>query len=87
MQNLASIHMPTLELLPLSIAHLVKYCKASEVQLWAIDSKITLIKMWKKIEQYEKLLVLNTAIAAYQLNPQISKLSNSLQLNQFTDPI
>lgn len=43
--------------------------------------------MWKKIEEYEKLLVLEPAIVAAYLNPQIAKSSNPVQLKKLTDLI
>lgn len=45
-------------MLPLSIAHHVKDCVTSELQLLAINIKIMITGIQKKIEEYEKLLVL-----------------------------
>lgn len=72
-------------MLPLSIAHHVKDCVTSELQLLAINIKIMITGIQKKIEEYEKLLVLKPAIVAVYLNPQIAKSSNRMQLKNLTD--
>ncbi|BBN11048.1 hypothetical protein Mp_5g08610 [Marchantia polymorpha subsp. ruderalis] len=77
----------TLDLLPLSTCHLVKHCEMSVLQLLAINSKITVTGMREKIEEYEKLLVLEPAIVATYLNPQIAKPSNHVRLKKLTDLI
>lgn len=87
MQNLALENRPTLNLLSLSIAHLVKHCQTSELQLIAINPRITVTGMREKIEEYEKLLVLEPAIVAAYLNPQIAKPSDHVQLKKLTDII
>ncbi|BBN16354.1 hypothetical protein Mp_7g05660 [Marchantia polymorpha subsp. ruderalis] len=87
MQNLPAEYRPSLDLLPLSIAHLVKHCQTSELQLLAINPRITVTRMWEKIEEYEKLLVLEPAIVAAYLNPQIAKPSDLVQLKKLTDII
>lgn len=87
MQNLAADHRPTFDLLPLSIAHLMKHCKTSELQLLAINSRITVTGMREKIEEYEKLLMLESTIVAAYLNPQIAKPSDHVELKKLTNLI
>ncbi|OAE34238.1 hypothetical protein AXG93_1099s1170 [Marchantia polymorpha subsp. ruderalis] len=87
MQNLAADHKPTLNMLPLSIVHLVKHCETSELQLSAINSRITLTGMQEKIEEYVKLLVLEPAIVAAYLNTQIAKPSDPMELKKLKDLI
>ncbi|OAE26720.1 hypothetical protein AXG93_3310s1190 [Marchantia polymorpha subsp. ruderalis] len=87
MQNLAVDLRSTPNSLPLSIAHLVKHYETNELQLLAINPRITVTKMGKKIEEYEKLIVLYPAIVAAYLNPQIAKPSDPVELKKLIDLI
>ncbi|BBM96807.1 hypothetical protein Mp_1g00860 [Marchantia polymorpha subsp. ruderalis] len=61
--------------------------KKTELQLLAINPRITITGMREKIEEYEKLLVLEPAIVAAYLNPLIAKPCDPVELKKLTDLI
>lgn len=87
MESLAANNKSSLDLVQLSIAHLIKHCEASEEQLKEIDDSISAIGMKTKLEQYETKLVQLPAIVVGYFNPQIPKPSDPAKLRQLKDSI
>ncbi len=76
MESLAADRKSSLDLVQLSIAHLIRHCKTNEEQLKAIDTSLSANNIKTKLELYEKKLVQLPAIVAGYLNPQIPKPSD-----------
>jgi hypothetical protein len=87
MESLAADRKSSLDLVQLSIAHLIKHCEANENELKEIDDSISAIDMKTKLEMYETKLVQLPAIVAGYLNPQIPKPSDPARLRQLKDRI
>ena len=87
MESLAADRKSSLDLVQLSVAHLIKHCETNEVQLQEIDGSISAMNMKAKLELYQTKLVQLPAIVAGYLNPQIPKPSDRAQLQQLKDRI
>ncbi|PTQ38991.1 hypothetical protein MARPO_0048s0096, partial [Marchantia polymorpha] len=80
MESLAADCKPTLDLVSLYIAMLIKHCNDNEQNLQEIHDALTTISMKMKLQSYEKKLVQEPAIIAAYLNPQIPKPTNTAEL-------
>ena len=87
MESLAADRKSSLDLVELSIAHLIKHCETNEEQLKAIDGSISATDMKTKLELYQSKLVQLPAIVAGYLNPQIPKPSDRAKLQQLKERI
>jgi hypothetical protein len=87
MESLAADRKSSLDLVQLSIAHLVRHCEISKEQLKAIDDSLSAVNMKTKLELYEKKLVQLPAIVAGNLNPQIPKPSDQAKLKELREII
>jgi hypothetical protein len=87
MESLVADHMPTLDLVPMSISLLLKHCDDNEQKLQEIDGKLTTVGMKVKFEKYKSKLVQEPAIIAMYLNPQIPKPTDLVELKLVVDLI
>jgi hypothetical protein len=77
MESLAADRKLSLDLIQLSLSHLIK----------AIDTSLSASDMKRKLEIYEKKLVELPAIVAGYLNPQIPKPTDARKLKDLKDTI
>ncbi len=87
MESLAADRKSSLNLVQLSIAHLIKRCETNEVQLQDIDGSVLAMNIKAKLELYQTKLVQLPAIVAGYMNPQIPKPSNHAKMQQLKDRI
>ncbi|CAK9226481.1 unnamed protein product [Sphagnum jensenii] len=69
MESLATDRKTYLDLVFVSITHLIKHCENGETTLKDINQDLTTVGMKAKLQQYEKLLIQELAIVAAYLNP------------------
>jgi hypothetical protein len=86
-KSLAADRKSSLDLVQLSIAHLIKHCETNKVQLQDVDGLVLAMNMKAKLELYQTKLVQLPAIVAGYLNPQIPKPSDCAKLQQLKDRI
>ena len=87
MESLAADRKSSLDLVQLSLSHLIKHCDVNEEKLKAIDTSLSASDMKRKLEIYEKKLVQLPAIVARYLNPQIPKPTDARKLKDLKDMI
>jgi hypothetical protein len=82
MESLAADRKSSLDLVQLSIAHLIKHCKVKEEELARIHPSLSAADMKAKLEMHETKLVQLPALIAGYLNPQIPKATDPTQLKE-----
>ncbi len=87
MESLAADRKSSLDLVELSISHLIKHCEVNEEQLVRVDPSLSVADMKSKLEVYEKKLVQLPAIVAGYLNPQIHKPTDPTKLKELNTTI
>jgi hypothetical protein len=73
MASLSAERKSTLDLLPLTLTHLLNHCNDGEAGLQEIDLNLTPTRMKSELERYRSLLVQEPAIVAAYLKPQLPK--------------
>ena len=82
MESLAADRKSSLDLVQLSIAHLIKHCEVKEEELARIHPSLSAADMKAKLEMHETKLVQLPALIAGYLNPQIPKATDPTQLKE-----
>ena len=82
MESLAADHKSSLDLVELSISHLIKHCEVNEEQLVCVHPSLLAAGIKSKLMAYEKKLVQLPAIVAGYLNLQIHKPTDPTKLNE-----
>jgi hypothetical protein len=79
MTSLSAKRKSTLDLVPLTLTHLLNHCDDGEAGLQAIDLNLTATRMKSELERYRSLLVQEPAIMAAYLNPQLPKPTDPIE--------
>ena len=87
MESLAADKKSSLDLVQLSLTHLIHHCEVNEEELKKINDSLSAINMKTKLQFYETKLVQLPAIVAGYLNPQIPKVTDPMKLKQLKDTI
>ena len=87
MASLAADHKLSLDLVELSISHLIKHCEVKEEQLVRVHPSLSAAEMKAKLEAYEKKLVQLPVFVAEYLNLQIHKPTDPTKLKELKTTI
>jgi hypothetical protein len=82
MESLAADKKSSLDLVQLSMVHLIRHCETNAEQLESIDVSLSADGMKSKLEMYEQKLVQLPAIVAGYLNPQMQKPTDASKLKE-----
>ena len=81
MESLAADRKSSMDLVQLSVSHLIKHCETNEPVLKNIDASLSADAMRNKLLFYQEKLVQLPAIVCDYLNPQIPKPSDPVKLS------
>jgi hypothetical protein len=81
MESLAADRKSSMDLVQLSVSHLIKHCETNEPVLKNIDASLSADAMRNKLLFYQEKLVQLPAIVCAYLNPQIPKPSDPVKLS------
>ncbi len=84
MESLAADRKTSLDLVSASITHLIKHCENGETTFKDTDQDLTTVGIKAKLQQYEKLLVQESAIVAAYLNLQLLRPTDLTTMGQIT---
>lgn len=87
MESLAADLKSSLDLVQLSMAHLIQHCVSNEEKLKEIHDSLSATEMKRKLELYEPKLLQLPAIVAGYLNPQIPKPLDPAKLSKLKETI
>ena len=87
MESLAADTKSSMDLVELSINHLIKHCEVNEPMLKNVDASLSTEAMKTKLEFYEEKLVQLPAFVCAYLNPQIPKSTDPEELSMLKEVI
>ena len=87
MESLAADKKSSLDLVQVSIVHLIRHCETNAGELESIDVTLSAWGMQSKLEMYETKLVQLPAIVAGYLNPQMQKPTDPTKLKELKTTI
>jgi hypothetical protein len=79
MASLLAERKSTLDLVSLTLPHLLNHCNDGDAGLQEIDLNLTATKMKSELERYKSLFIQETAIVAAYLNPQLPKPTDPIE--------
>jgi hypothetical protein len=84
MESLAADRKTSLDLVSVSITHLIKHCENGETTFKDIDQDLMITGMKAKLQQYEKFFVQELAIVVTYLHLQLPRSIDPMAMGQIT---
>jgi hypothetical protein len=84
MESLAADRKTSLDLVSVSITHLIKHCENGETMFKDINQDLTITGIKAKLQQYEKFFVQELAIVVTYLHLQLPRSIDPMAMGQIT---